>query len=129
MGLEVVKRMDAAELAAWRKGRTVDSAAGTTAPTGEPAAAGHVWKRDYVKPLSAAETFDAVFEQFWTNMTSDRDTFQAAIRWMRRRQPGLGHRTDDDLKDFLKDYVRDAVQTTLGPKGLLGMNTLDGMWV
>ena len=126
MALEVVKRMDAAELAAWRKGRSVDSAAGTTAPR---VPAGPVVKRDYVKPLSAAETRDELFEQFWSNMTSDRDTFQAAIRWMRRRKPGLGHKTDDELRDFLYDFTREAVQTTLGPMGRLGMNSLDGMWV
>ncbi len=126
MAFEIVKRMDAAELAAWRKGRTVDSAAGTTTPVAgtEP-----VWKRDYVKPLSAAETRTALFEQFWGNMTRDRDTFEAAIRWMRRRQPGLSHRTDDELKAFLFEYTKEACQETLGPQGLLGMNALDGIWV
>ncbi len=125
MAFEIVKRMDAAELAAWRKCRTVDSAAGTTAPVAgtEP-----VWKRDYVKPLSAAETRTALFDQFWGNMTRDRDTFEAAIRWMRRRQPGLGHRSDDELKAFLFEFTREACQDTLGPMDRLGMNALDGVW-
>ena len=126
MGLEIVKRMDAAELAAWRRGRDVDSAAGTTEPVA--GASKEAWKRDYVKPLSAADTRTALFEQFWGNMTKDRDTFAAAIRWMRRRQPGLGHKTDDELRDFLLKYTREATQTTLGPKGQLHARPLDGIY-
>ncbi len=120
--MEIVKRMDAAELSAWRQGKTIDSSAGPT-PAG-----GSVVRRGYVKPLGAADTRTEVFEHLWESMTRDRDTFEAAIRWMRRRRPGLGHKTDDELKDFLYDFTREAVQSSLGPKGLLGMNSLDGIW-
>jgi len=127
MGLEVVKRMDAAELAAWRKGRNVDSAAGTTAPV-NPAPSNEVWKRDYVKPLGAKDTQRAVFKQMWDNMRSDPGTYQAAIRWMRRRQPGLGHITDDMLMDFLMQFTKKTTEENLRSRGIIHPYPLDGVY-
>ena len=127
MGLEVVKRMDAAELAAWRKGRNVDSAAGTTAPVNAPAET-EVWKRDYVKPLGAKDTQRAVFKQMWDNMRRDPATYQAAIRWMRRRQPGLGHVTDDMLMDFLMKFTAKTTEENLRSRGIIGPRPLDGVY-
>lgn len=123
--MEIVKRMDAAELAAWRKGRSVDSAAGTTAPS-EPA--GDVWKRGYVKPLGAKDTQRAVFQQMWDNMRRDPATYQAAVRWMRRRQPGLGHVSDDMLMDFLMQFTAKTTEENLRSRSIIGPRPLDGVY-
>ncbi len=127
MGLEVVKRMDAAELAAWRKGRDVDSAAGTTKSVG-PTDAGHTWKRDYVKPLGAKDTHRAMFEQIFSNWTSDPETFQAAVRWMRRRQPGLGHVSDSDMREFLMKWLAKTTEENLRSRNVIGHQPLDGVY-
>ena len=127
MALEVVKRMDAAELAAWRKGRTVDSAAGTTASVNGPAEK-DVWKRDYVKPLGAKDTQRAVFKQMWDNMRSNPDTYQAALRWMRRRQPGLGHISDDMLMEFLMKFTAGTTEENLRSRGIISPRPLDGKY-
>jgi len=127
MGLEVVKKMDAAELAAWRKGRTVDSAAGTTTPVNAPAEK-EVWKRGYVRPLGAKDTQRAVFKQMWDNMRKDPDTYKAALRWMRRRQPGLGHITDDMLMDFLMKFTAETTEKNLRSRSIISPQPLDGVY-
>ncbi len=126
MSFEIVKKMDAAELAAWRTGRSVDSAAGTTSPVN--GSEKHVWKRDYVKPLGAKDTQTALFEQFWDNMRRDPNTYQAAIRWMRRRQPGLGHVTDDMLMEFLQKFTAKATEKNLRRRNIIAPRPLDGIY-
>jgi len=119
--------MDAAELAAWRKGRTVDSAAGTTASVNGPAEK-DVWKRDYVKPLGAKDTQRAVFKQMWDNMRRDPDTYQAALRWLRRRQPGLGHISDDMLMAYLMEFTAGTTEENLRSRGIIGARPLDSVY-
>ena len=129
MALEIVKRLNAADIAAWRRGRDIaTSASGPETTEPERPAVNEVWKREYVKPLSAKETRDALFEPIWEHMTSDRDAYAAAIDWMRRRSPGSAHRTDAELAEFLKDYTRNAVQQNLGERGLLSSRPLDGIY-
>ncbi len=127
MSFEIVKKMDAAELAAWRTGRTVDSAAGTT-PSVNGSSDEYVWKRDYVKPLGAKDTQMELFTQFWNNMRRDPNTYQAAIRWMRRRQPGLGHVTDDMLMDFLMTFTAKATETNLRRRNIISPRPLDAVY-
>ncbi len=126
MSFEIVKKMDAAELAAWRTGRSVDSAAGTTQSVN--GSDRHAWKRDYVKPLGAKDTQTALFEQFWDNMRRDPNTYQAAIRWMRRRQPGLGHVTDDMLMEFLQKFTAKATEKNLRRRNIISPRPLDGIY-
>jgi len=113
---EVVKHLDADELAEWRRDRDTVTASGSTTPT-EPVTKVN---RKYVKPLGAAETQEAVKGFLWDNMTKDRDTYAAAVRWMRRRVPGLSHKTDVELMEYLDKTARESTQQVLGAKGLLG---------
>jgi len=122
----VVKKMDAAELRQWRRTHDVASSPGGTTPP--PAQSEPVVDRGYIKPLSAKETQTAVFEMFLENMTKDRNAYQAAVRWMRRRQPGLSHRTDEELISFLDQYTRDAVQKNLTDRKLMHPRPLDGIY-
>jgi len=112
---EVVSRLSAEDLAKWRKGRETVAAEGTTAPRMQPM----VVKPSTVKPLSAGETADAVKGFLWDNMTKDRDSYAAALRWMRRRVPGLAYKTDRELLDYLDKRARESTQQVLGDRGLL----------
>ena len=127
--IAVVKRMNAKELDEWRKSRTrpLDVSPPRREPqVGEPQP---IAEARAAAPLGVKDTYESLLGELWANMRRDRDAYQRAANWLRRRVPAaVSYMTDQQLFEHLDEQSRQATTRSLTDRGLMRPRPLDGIY-